>query len=361
MWTYNTLIVLVGASLLGAMSGSLGCFTVLKRRALLGDVIAHSTLPGLALAFWFTQIKALHVLLAGAVITGILSIWIIALIRHRTRTKEDAAMAIVLSVFFGAGIALSNHIQNAVPDGSQAGLDSYILGKTAGIVRSDVMVVGALSLVVLVCIIAFFKEFRLSTFDPGYAKTLGWKVLWIDLGMMGLLAMAVVVGLPMVGVVMIAAMGLLPAITARFWTDRLSSMLILAGIVGILSACSGVIISSLYEKAPTGPSIILCAGALFSVSALLAPKKGLIALLFKRFKHQVDWGTFLVLRELEMRGSFNANEFSRKMHALGVSRPFLTGLWVRMSHKVSIEKGIVVVTPKGNGWLKEMHQRVGIF
>ena len=118
MWTYNTIIVLVGASLLGVMCGIVGSFAVLKKRALVGDVLGHAALPGIALAFWITQTKSLLILLLGALVTGLLGVWVLTSLRRHTRTKEDAAMGLVLSVFFGAGIALSRHIQNVIPDAS---------------------------------------------------------------------------------------------------------------------------------------------------------------------------------------------------------------------------------------------------
>lgn len=294
--TYNTALVLVGAALLGALCGAVGTFAVLRRRALLGDALAHAALPGVALAFLATGLRELPILLAGALATGIAGIALIAALRSHTRTKEDAALGLVLSVFFGIGIALSRYIQNVVPDGSQAGLDTFLLGKTAGIVRQDVLVVGGASLIALIVLVAFFKEFKLVSFDPDFARSLGWKTTLLDFTVMGLIAMAVVVGLPMVGVVMVAALTILPAVTARFLSQNLGTVVVLAALCGIVSASAGVLISASAPQLPTGPIIILCAGALFAVAALFAPRRGLLALVSHIGEARVLAGAELIAR-----------------------------------------------------------------
>lgn len=274
---YNTLIVLVGTSLLGASAGLVGSFAVLRRQALMGDALAHAALPGICLAFLWKGERNLPLLLSGALATGLAGVALVALLRRWTRIKEDAAIGIVLSVFFGAGLALSRVIQNTTTTGSKAGLDSYILGKTAGMISQDVTWIAGVSLFALLVVLLFYKEFKLASFDSGFASAQGWPSLVLDLTMMALVAVTVVLGLPAVGVVLMAALLILPGAAARFWTDRLGSMLALSAALGTLVGAVGTVLSSRYSGLPAGPIIVLVGTAVFLVSVLFAPRRGGVA------------------------------------------------------------------------------------
>jgi manganese/zinc/iron transport system permease protein len=274
---YNTLVVLLGTSLLGANAGLVGSFAVLRQRALLGDALAHAALPGLCLAFLLVGERSLPAMQLGALATGVLGVMIVAALRRGTRIKEDAAIGIVLSVFFGLGIVLVRLIQNQTTTGSKAGLDSYIYGKTAGMLASDVYFIAAISLACLVTIAALFKEFRAVSFDPGFARVQGLPTFWLDFLLMSLISLTVVIGLPAVGVVMIAALLILPAAAARFWTERLGSMVLLASVLGCAVGAIGTTISARYGQLPTGPVIVLVGTLAFVVSVLVAPRRGVVA------------------------------------------------------------------------------------
>ncbi len=349
--SYNTLLVLSGAGLLGALCGVVGSFAVLRRRALLGDALAHATLPGIALAFWITGLKSLPALLSGALATGVLGIAALSWIRRHTRTREDAALGLVLSVFFGVGIALSRHIQNAVPDGSQAGLDTYLLGKTAGIVLQDVLAVAAVSLFALLGVLLLFKELRLVTFDAGFARSLGWNTGLLDLIAMGFVAIAVVIGLPMVGIVMVAALTILPAVAARFWTDRLGALLALAAGFGASSAACGALVSAAIAKMPTGPVTILIAGGLFVFSALFAPTRGALSASLRRRRERLGLGTRLVLKELSERGPLAQPETA--LQASGVPRAKRAVARSVALGWAAWREGDLALTPAGEAALRE--------
>src|SRR6185503_14655430 len=173
-------------------------------------------------------------MLAGALASGIAGIAIISAIGRWTRIKEDAAIGTVLTVFFGLGIVLLKIIQNLEGVGSKAGLNSYIFGKTAGMTAGDVYVILAASLICLAVIAVLFKEFQLVSFDADFSSSLGWPVYGLDLLLMSLVAAAVVIGLPNVGVVLISALLIMPGAAARFWTNRLNSLLWLAGVFGFV-------------------------------------------------------------------------------------------------------------------------------
>jgi manganese/zinc/iron transport system permease protein len=276
-WTYNTLVVLAGVGLLGGAAGLVGTFAVLRRRALTGDALAHAALPGLCLAFLLVGRRELPVLLAGALVTGILGVALIAGLRRCTRIKEDAAIGIVLSVFFGAGVALSRLIQNWVPGGAKAGLDSYILGQTAGLSANDVLWIGGLAAGVGGVVLALYKEFQLIAFDPDFARVQGWPVFGLDLILSALIAVAVVIGLPAVGVVLMAALLIVPAVTGRLWAERLGTVLWLATLTGVGTGLVGTLVSAAQSRLPAGPVITLVGTAVFVVSLVLAPRRGLLA------------------------------------------------------------------------------------
>lgn len=305
VFTYNTIVVLVGVGLLGAGAGLVGSFAVLRRRALLGDALSHAALPGLCIGFLVVGDRSLPAMLLGALATGLLGVGLVSALTHRTRVRQDAAIGIVLSVFFGAGIVLSRLIQNSTTvTGSKAGLDSFILGKTAGMVAADVLLIAGAAAFAVAVVAALYKEFLVISFDPGFAAVQGWPARWIDLGLTGLVAMVVVIGLPAVGVVMMAALLIIPGVSARFWTDRLSRVIVLAAVFGIGMGLVGTGISATFEKMPAGPIITLVGTAVFVVSALAAPRRGLVARAVSRWRD---------------RARADANELFRLLYEAGES------------------------------------------
>lgn len=297
MIQYNTLVVMTGVCLLGAATGLVGLFAILRHRALTGDALAHAALPGICLAFMVTGERRLPVLLAGALATGVLGNITLAALRRFTRLKEDAALGTVLTVFFGTGIVLSRLIQNHFPGSAKAGLDSFLLGKTAGMTRGDLLWIAILAAGCLVTIVLFYKEFKLTSFDGDFANTLGWPVYRLDLLMMALVAVAVVIGLPAVGVVMIAAMLILPGSAARFWTESLSTMLWLSATFGFFIGLVGTLASANLDLLPAGPIIVLTGTSLFVISLLAGTKRGLVARWFlnRRFREELESRQLLLI------------------------------------------------------------------
>lgn len=276
VWDATFQLVLLGSVLIGCTSGVLGTFAVLRQRSLLGDALAHAALPGVALAFMFTQSKALPVLLMGATVSGVIGVLVIQVIVNYTRIKADAALGIVLSVFFGGGIVLLTHIQQSAV-GNQSGLDKFLFGQAASIVASDLYAMATMVVVVLVLVGLFFKEFSALIFDPGFLGAIGFAPRWVDLLLMSLIVLTVMVGLQAVGVILVAAMLITPAVSARFWTNDLLKMVCISACVGGLSGAAGAWISALAPRIPTGPVMVLVATSVFVVSAFVAPSRGLIA------------------------------------------------------------------------------------
>lgn len=272
---YTTLVVLIGTAVLGACSGMVGSFAVLRRRALMGDALAHAALPGVCIAFLLIGERHLPAMLVGAFITGVLGVGVVAGLRWGTRIKEDAALGIVLSVFYGAGIAMLRYIQNQTVRGSKAGIESYILGQTTSMILTDVYFITGVALFSLALIFLLYKEFQVVTFDAEFAYAQGWPSFRLDMMLMLMIAVTVVIGLPAVGVVLMAALLIIPAAAARFWTDRLGRMLVIAAALGAATGAGGTLASSRYDWA-AGPAIVLTGTAFFIVSMLLGPKRGLL-------------------------------------------------------------------------------------
>jgi len=279
----NVRFVLFGSLLIGATGGMLGTFAVLRRRSLMGDALAHAALPGVALAFMLTGSKSLPVLITGATVTGVLGVLIIQFIVNNTRIKADAALGIVLSVFFGVGIVLLTHIQGSGV-GNQSGLDKFLFGQAAAMVHDDIIVMAVLSVAIIVVVLLFYKEFKALIFDPKFLQSLGISVRVTDLILMGLIVLTVMVGLQAVGVVLIAAMLITPAVAARFWTQRLHVLVILSALIGGLSGAAGTFLSSQAPRVPTGPVMVLVATGFFVFSALFGPRRGLVSRL-RRLRH----------------------------------------------------------------------------
>lgn len=277
----NVRAVLLGSLLLGAGAGAIGTFALLRRQALLGDALAHATLPGVCLAFLATGSKHPLVLLTGASITGWLGTRTVRAITQHTRIREDAALALVLSVFFGAGIVLLTRIQRTGA-AAQAGLDKFLFGQAASLVQSDVWVLTGVTLALLAAVLIAFKEFQLLSFDEGFARALGWPVGVLEGLLATLITLTVTVGLQLVGVVLMAALLVTPGAAARFWTDRLPRMLLLAATFGAISGVLGASVSLLAPRMPTGPWTVVAITTIFAASLLAAPRRGVLARAWRR-------------------------------------------------------------------------------
>ena len=272
---YTFIIVATGAALLGMVSGALGTYAVLRRQSLLGDAISHAALPGIAIAFLLTGSKAPLILVLGAAIAGWLATLIILSIVRLTRIKYDSALGLVLSTFFGFGLVLLTLIQRT-GNANQAGLDTFLFGQAATILKRDVLTIGILGGAALIIMLILWKELKLLVFDEGFAASIGFPIRSLDILLTGLLTIAIVLGLQAVGAVLMSAMLVAPAVAARQWTDRLNLMVLLAACFGALAGVSGTIISSTAARIPTGPTIILCATVVVGISIVFAPNRGLL-------------------------------------------------------------------------------------
>lgn len=277
---YNTVVVMLGAAALGAATGIVGVFAMLRRRALVADAVAHATLPGVALGFIAAVAlgysgRSLPFLMTGAALTAILAAFAIQWIANRTRLTEDTAIASVLATFFALGIVLLTVIQT-LKTGGQAGLDIYLLGATAGMLREEAVTLAVFSVIVAATVALLFKELTLISFDADYARAHGFPVKLLDLAILGLVLAVVVIGLRVVGLVLIVALLIIPPAAARFWTDHTGRMTIVSALIGALSAYFGAAISAISPDTPTGAVIVLVAFSLLLVSVFFGAARGIL-------------------------------------------------------------------------------------
>lgn len=272
---YTLRTVALGAALLGIAAGALGCFALLRRQSLLGDAISHAALPGIALAFLLTGSKSSLVLILGAGAVGWFGSVLIAALTRRTPITYDTSLGILLSVFFGVGLVMLTFIQR-MPDANQAGLDSFLFGQAAALMQRDIYVILAIGAIILLLTVAFWKEFKLISFDPDVAETLGLPVRALEHLLTGLFVAAIVIGLQTVGVVLMSALIVAPAAAARQWTNRLGVMVFLAAFFGAVSGISGAVSSSLAPNLPTGPVIVVVVSVIVGASLLFAPNRGFV-------------------------------------------------------------------------------------
>jgi len=289
----STRVVMMSTAGLAIAAALVGTLAMLRRRALVGDAVAHASLPGICLAWFVAGDRSLAVLLLGALVLGLACMGTMALLQRLARTREDATTAIAISGFFGLGIVLSRMIQNQ-PSGNRAGLDGFLFGKAASAVASDAWLVLAVAGIVVVLVLGLRKEFGLLCFDRDFAVGLGRPVHRLDGLLLVLVALVTVAGLPSVGVVLVVALLVIPAAAARCWSSSLGAMLAISALIGAASAIIGTGLSAVLPPPsgavgggwPTGPMIVLTAAVLFVLSLLLAPERGVLIAMWRRHRRR---------------------------------------------------------------------------
>lgn len=278
---YNATLVTLGAAMLGLAAGVAGAFLFLRKRSLVPDAMAHATLPGIGIAFLVMVAlggdgRALSGLLLGAGLSAALGLWLLQRLTQATRVPEDAAIGAVLSVAYGLGVVILTLIQQGGA-GRQAGLEGFLLGSTAGMLQADVWVIAGGGAVVLAALWLLRRPLVMCAFDPAHAAVLGLNVARIDAALMVITLGVVLIGVRVVGAILIVALLITPAVAARMWTDRAGPMAAIAGGIGAAAGWGGAAASAAAPDLPTGAVIVVLAFGAFAVSALAAPRRGLIA------------------------------------------------------------------------------------
>ena len=282
---YTFSVVALGSMILGMMSGILGCFAVLKKQSLLGDGVSHAALPGVVFMFLITGHKNTQLLLLGALLAGLLATLLINLVVTYTRIKFDSALAVFMSVFFGLGIVLLTYVQK-IPNSNQAGLKTFIYGQASTLLQGDVYFMSVSSILILALVLLFWKEFKVLIFDQEFGFSIGLPVKWLNLLLSFLIVSAIIIGLQTVGVILMSAMLISPAVAARQWTNKLSVMVLLSAIFGASSGLIGTMASSLIPRLPTGPAIVVCISILVLFSLLFSPQRGILLALYRQHQNR---------------------------------------------------------------------------
>jgi len=282
----NVEVVFMGSLLLASISGLVGSFTFLRKQSLIGDVIAHSVLPGICLAFIIGKEKDPSFLLIGAVVTGWLATVAVDFITSRSKIKNDTAIALVLSVFFGIGVMLLTNIQHSNL-ANQSGLDQFIFGRAAAMNRADVWLFAVLGSIVAVIVLVFFRAFKILSFDPEFAESIGYPLDLLRVILSAITVLTVAMGVQAVGVVLMSALLITPAAAARFWTNDIRLMVLLAVLLSAISGVLGSAISYTYNGMPTGPWIVVVISLIALGSSFLGTEKGLIKHSFRRWRNTV--------------------------------------------------------------------------
>jgi len=280
---YTFRVVALGSALLGITSGVLGCFAILKKESLLGDGVSHAALPGVVLAFLLTNQKHTLILLLGAAITGLLATFCIKIIVKYSTIKFDGALALIMSVFFGFGIALLTYAQR-LPTANQAGLSGFIYGQASTLLVADIYIMSIVSIILLSIVVLLWKEFKLVIFDSIFATSIGYPTRLLNNLLSLLIVITIVLGLQTVGVILMSAMLIAPGVAARQWTNKLSVMLLYSAIFGAVSGVIGTAISSSIPRVPTGPTIVICLSSITIISLLIAPNRGILHEIYMRNK-----------------------------------------------------------------------------
>ncbi|MEO1193689.1 MAG: metal ABC transporter permease [Pseudomonadota bacterium] len=280
-------MVFFGTSVIGLVAGALGSFAYLRKQSLISDVIAHAALPGTLVAF-LAAVVVLGVdgrnmlgLVVGAVVTGTLAAMFANSIAARTKIRIDTAMAVSLTVFFGAGMILLRIISNG-PFTGKGGINDYLFGNASVITIADLITSTAVGAVALVLMLLFWKEFALRTFDPILSTVLGFRARVIDTLMFATIVIAIVIGVKAVGIVLMIAFVVTPPAAARQWTSSLPSLVVLSGAFGAIGSGVGAYLSVVLGNVPTGPLIVLTLFVMFLISLLLSPRRSVITTILRR-------------------------------------------------------------------------------
>ncbi len=335
---YTFQVVAVGSCALGIISGISGSFATLRQQSLLGDSISHSALAGVAIAFILTGSKTTEVLLIGAGIVGLIATYLITQLSRFSKANFESVMAVVMSSFFGLGLMLLTYIQH-LPNANQAGLNRFLFGQAATMLSTDVLLILIVAVLIILTVCLFFKEFKLFVFDRDFASDLGLPTGLLNFILSTMVVLTVILGIQSVGVVLMSALLISPAIAARQWTHHLSSLIGLAAILGGISGLGGTLISSSITNFPTGPAIVLIISLILIVSLLIAPGRGIIWQRQQLHRAKLNVAADMILLHLleVHKSTFSAADFAA-IHASQAPLYSMDQLVKNLQERHSIEK-----------------------
>ncbi|SMF86029.1 manganese/zinc/iron transport system permease protein [Paenibacillus uliginis N3/975] len=275
--------ILLTASLVGLSCGIIGVFLILRRMAMMADAISHTVLLGIVTAFLITrELRGTH-MLVGAIIAGLLTAVLVQWF-HSRGVQQDASIGVVFTTMFAVGVILiATQVGNAHLDVKHALMGEItfvpwnkIQIPWLGEVPEATFILSVVLLVVILVILAFYKEWKITSFDPALAASIGIPVVLMHYVFMSLVSVTTVAAFDAVGAIMVVAMLITPAAAAYLWTDRMSIMLVLSATFGVVSAVAGYYIAVWLDTSISG-SMAFATGIVFLLSFLLSPKHGILS------------------------------------------------------------------------------------
>ncbi|GLO64707.1 MULTISPECIES: metal ABC transporter permease [Oceanobacillus] len=280
--TYTAWIILT-AALVGLSCGLIGVFLILRKQAMMADAISHTVLLGIVLAYMVTQQLSGTAMLVGGILAGILTAFLVQML-NSLKVQHDASLGIVFTTLFAIGVILiSTSVGNVHLDVKHAlmGEITFIPFTTVslpiiGDIPRATALLAIVLLIVIFFIVAFYKEWKITSFDPALAASIGIPVLLLHYVFMTLVSVTTVASFDAVGAILVVAMLITPAAAAYLWTDKLIVMLLLSGSFGVLAAIVGYWIATWLDTSISG-SMAFATGLIFLISFLLSPKHGLVS------------------------------------------------------------------------------------
>jgi len=300
-------IVLTGALAAGSCA-LLGAFLVLRKMSLLGDALSHAILPGIAIAFLLSGSRSILPMFLGASVCGLLTTILVEAFHRKWRVQEDASIGIVFTAFFAMGVVLITAFAGQVDLDQECVLYGEIAYVPWDILDFDgislgpraVWILGVVSVINLLFVLLFYKELKISSFDPSLAITMGINATAVHYLLMGAVSFTTVASFESVGAILVVAMMIVPGATAYLWSDRLSLVLILSVLFGVFSAPLGYMLAAIWDSSIAG-AMVVAAGSFFVVSLIIAPNQGIVARIWQRLMLSVRVAQDHILLDLVRR------------------------------------------------------------
>ena len=319
----------------------IGTFAFLRKRALIGDAIAHALLPGICLGFMFSGEKNLLYLFLGAFATGWISTFLVDYIVNKSKVKQDAAIGIVLSVFFAFGIVLLTYIQQG-DYADHGGLNVFLFGQAAAITKADLWIFAIIFGIISLAIVLFYKGFVTVSFNAEFARAKGLPVRTLEFLLTSLTVLSIASGIQALGVVLMSALIVTPAAAARFWTNNLTKMLLIAVVFSVFSGFFGAFVSYTESGSPTGPWVVMILSIITILSFIFSVKRGILARYLNNQKNRRK-----ILHENILKAIYQFHEKRDKQKSLNLSLSTTDILDVRLFDTRELQLGLRRLLRKG--------------
>jgi len=308
-----TIRALIASSLVGLMCGVLGCFIVLRNMSLIGDALSHAVLPGVFFAFLLLGYSVIGFFI-GSTIAGLVTAVAISWVQQNVQTKYDAAIGIIFTTMFSIGVIGISWLSKS--EGVHLDLKDFLFGELLGVSNEDLVLTSIIAIFTIVSVVLFYRYLFITTFQSTIAQTMGISAKAIHYFLMLLLSFAIVASLRTVGVILVVAMLITPAATALLLSDRLKTVLVISGFIGVIAAVTGLVLAIIFDTTP-GPAMTICATMFYFLAVLFSPTQGII---FKAYQNYVEKKRIIredilrqVVKKMPERG-MSTTELSKRLN-----------------------------------------------